>query len=482
MWIVGPFQQGDRGIDRSGRVRRRNDFEKAMTAPAAPRKKFNHALVFLAFVIPAIITQFWVIDRLAGWAPDNDQWHIDILQIDVPMAHHQFDWHVIFQSWQEHHIILQKLVDVAYFAVLRRFDQVLECRVQAVVFCTAGAGMITLLLSRLKWRWASGVFLGLAFALPFGYTNFIYADSFQHLLNLLFLFTACWQFANGRVVRGALITTLAMTNYASGFMPALAFGALAFTDGLQKRLEPKRAVLILALALCLGGIGFLMRERAPQQEWHRAHDASQAFVTVMRYLSWPSYFSPWTVALNLAPVTALLVQRLRGRTRASPEEGLALLLFLCALADSLVIGIFRANNNNIFIPRFQVSFIPLLVANVIAFNKLWQPAPARPDPKRPQPGAILAALAGAWSWAAVNGMISITTYAAIVSMSYSELNRQNTAAGTLWNYANRQSPAIMSPPQGGRIALSLDEQHVMPELPDLLNDPEITNVMPELRQ
>jgi hypothetical protein len=453
-----------------------------MTAPASPPRKFNHALVFLAFFIPAIAMQFWIIGRLACWAPDNDQWHIDILQIGVPMAHHQFDWHVIFESWQEHHIVLQKLVDVAYYAVLHRFDQVLECRVQAVAFCAAGAAMLTLLLSRLKWPRISAMFLGLAFVLPFGYTNFIYGDSFQHLLNLLFLFASCWQFARGHVIRGALITALAMTNYASGFMPAVAFGALAFADGLQKRLDHKRAASILTLAVVLGEIGFLLRQHAPQQEWHQAHDAGQAFATVMRYLSWPSYFAPWTVVLNVAPVTALLVQRLRGRTRVSPEEGLAILLFLCSLADSLVIGIFRANNNNIFIPRFQVSFIPLLVANVIAFNELWKPAPARPDPKHPRQDTILAALAAAWSWAAVNGMISITTYAVIVSMSYSALNSRNTAAGTLWNYANRESPAIMSPPQGGRIALSLDEQHVMPELPDLLNDPQITNVIPELRQ
>ncbi len=455
-----------------------------MTSPASPppRRKFNHALVFLAFFIPAIAMQFWVINRLACWAPDNDQWHIDILQIGVPMAHHQFDWRVIFDPWQEHHIVLQKLMDAAYFAVLRRFDQVLECRVQAVVFCAAGAAMLTLLLSRLKWPRTSGVFLGLAFVLPFGYTNFIYGDSFQHLLNLLFLFTACWQFANGRFIRGALITALAMTNYASGFLPAVAFGALTFADAAQKRLDQKRAMLILALAVCLGGIGFMLRSSAPQQEWHKAHDAGQAFVTVMRYLSWPSYFAPWTVALNLAPATALAIQRLRGRTRVSSEENLAILLFLCALADSLVIGIFRANNNNIFIPRFQVSFIPLLVANVIAFNELWQPDPAKPDPKRPRRSTILAALAGAWSWAAVGGLISITTYAVVVSMSYSALNSRNTVAGTLWNYANRQSPTIMSPPQGARIALSLDEQHVMTELPDLLNDVEITNVMPELRQ
>ena len=164
-------------------------------------------------------------------------------------------------------------------------------------------------------------------------------------------------------------------------------------------------------------LAFALRAHCP---WNDVTIAPNLWVflnRLCRYLSWPCYLSPWMLPVAVAPM-ALLLWRW-WREGGEFVDRFLIIAWLSVVIQAVLVSYLRANVNNEITSRYMDTFAPLLILNCAALCRIGH-------------NRITAYLAGAWTLAAVSGLVAMTSWTCETGIHWyairNECWQQNTIA------------------------------------------------------
>lgn len=254
-------------------------------------------------------------------------------------------------------------------------------------------------------RWPLLLGAAVVLVLPYGYENT--NDPLQFYIYAMILMTlgAAWLFAAGCFWRGCAVATVGMFTAASGFIAAPAYAAFIVLGCIMWRAWPsRRAVWQLTVIGTVTLLGLLNKTHMACNDALVSHDLLTFCDRLCRCVSWPSWYNPMMVVVNVAPVALLLWTRWRGDW--TQLERFTLIAWTALCAQSVAIAWQRAGPDPGMVSRYQDSLSSFLLVNCLALCLLWH--------RRVQVQAV----AGAFAVAAFTGAVAITVFSFQTGISW----------------------------------------------------------------
>jgi len=332
--------------------------------------KRNLILCFIGVFVASVIVRVMLINAFATSVPLHDYWHVVIVGIYQPVQAGSFDWRYLFQPWQEHRLVWDKLYELAMFKVFGTFNNARVAIVNSVLFSGFICWFFYSLTKRLTALnvWPMIATCAAVLLIPYAQENTITGFQFQAYASCFFIFCSAWCFANNRMFAGSILSVLGIGALANGYVAAFAFFALCCLDYVSgaRRIPKGFPWVMLAMIAAV-----LLYVPTPSENLQaHAQSLGQFLPMFLRYLSWPCLFEPWAFAIVCLPCAYLLMLRLAKRTHNTFTERLAIIFFSISILNAAMIAYARTNTGAIMFERYQDYFTTAILAQVLALYEL----------------------------------------------------------------------------------------------------------------
>jgi hypothetical protein len=231
-----------------------------------------------------------LLQRYGNEVPYWDEWPAGAMNLFKPWTEMRFSWELLFAPHNEHRIALTRLWDLSFFSLNGRWDPLLMQTLNAIV-AGLNIGLLTWFsgrsVTRLKTVWAL-VAAGLAFIVPFAYSNLLIAFQSQFFFLLLLGIVAISLWSRERTTwaltgGGLFCAGLALFSVGSGLLVAVTLAFAAVWRGWHETNGRWGWRWGVSLAAGMVAAGWLTRAAHLQPA-----DAGQVAVAAGRYLAWPA--------------------------------------------------------------------------------------------------------------------------------------------------------------------------------------------------
>lgn len=318
-------------------------------APSNTRRPCRSRLFFLGLFALLLAAKLALIAHFGNATPFWDQWTGLAKPLFIPALEHRLNAGLLFETANEHRIVLTRLLTLGLLKLNGLWDPKLEMVAQAFLHSACIVFLIALCARHLSSPRARLLFTAFALALfliPFGWENTLWG--LQSLFYFVLLWgvlgiACCWQHPtlSPRWWLGVFFFGLGLISIAGGLLAPAAAAVLMALRAIQDR--PNRArhlggfVVLAALVVA----GFLLAGHAPHHDVLKARDLAHFTTTLLKVAAWPvkiATFAP----LFQAPLLLLVLWALRTRRAASDPAWLLITLGLWGAAQSAAIAYARA--------------------------------------------------------------------------------------------------------------------------------------------
>ncbi len=283
----------------------------------------------LALFLVVTGTRLWLVQNYTTRLPYVDQWDGEGVMVLKPWVEGHLRFQDLFVPHNEHRIFLTRVLALGLFSANGQWDGQLESAVNAALcggFAVLMAGTLLGLFGR-QWRLAIPLAVAVYGSLPFGWENTLNGFGSQNYFLIIFSLAAIWGMGLHRVKTwgwwvGLVGAGLACLSMGSGFLAAaVVLGLLGWRVGVE-RVRPGWNEGITAV-VCAGivAVGWLTRTVVPGHAILKTESPTAFFRAFCRFLAWPFYAQPWSLALMAAPLIILVAVSLRRSLTARERTG-----------------------------------------------------------------------------------------------------------------------------------------------------------------
>ena len=321
-----------------------------MSEPSKTESPRQFALWLAALFLVVVGAKLWVVQLFGSPLPLWDQWY----EADVflrPWVEGRLTWRDYFSPMNEHRIFFTHLLDMGLISLNGRWEPLLQMTANVFLHATfvcALAFCVWDFLGR-KAGWLVCFLLAPFYALPYAAENTIWAiNSQQYFLSLTALVTVVGlgfgPTGSTRWWLGLVAAFAGLGTMGSGFLAAVAVGALMVLRLLKSRRVDKGNLLTLILCFVIVGLGACLHVSMPADIPLRAHTPLEFLNALARNLAWPFIANPQALCFVMVlPLVALLVFYFRKAFPGSRAAEFFLTLGLWSALQSAAIAFGRAN-------------------------------------------------------------------------------------------------------------------------------------------
>jgi hypothetical protein len=332
----------------------------------------NAAWAFSLFLV-GVGAKLWLIARWGSPLPYLDQWPAEAIDLFVPWFQHRFSLAMLFEPHNEHRILFTRLCELGLLLLNGQWDARLEMVFNAFLHAAAVAGfgwLMASLLGRRYWPllW---LLLTLDLALPFAWENTLWGFQSQFYFLFIFSMLTLWLLGLSEPMSprwwwGAIASVAALFTMASGFLAAVAAGALALTRAVREPAARRRHLVTCGWCAAITLAGILLKPDIPEHHVFQAHSAGDFFTALARNLAWPWVVLPLDAPFNLLPIAVLGWIHLRSEGQRAPAEQMLLGVGLWAILQCAGIAFSRGAGGTNPAWRYMDPFSFLAIANCLS--------------------------------------------------------------------------------------------------------------------
>lgn len=330
-------------------------------------------LFFQLFAMFLIIfgTKAALIATYGSSIPFWDQWDAEAARLYLPYVQGNLSISMLFESHNEHRILLTRLLDLALFELAGGWDPLLQMLINAVLHSVFIVSLVGILATMLPKKEHSGLVLIsiLLFMLPIGWENTI--SGFQSQFYFLLIFSLISirllvgaQAFSGRWLAGIGALIASYFSMASGALSTFAVAGVVILQLVTMRRTGLREWLGLAGLLAVGFIMLIYVQGVPGHERLKAQSVWQ-FLSGFVVLASIPLFTIAGAAIVQLPLFSFCV-RLIGNARKITDPhwvvlGLAgwLVLQLASLAYGRAVGITSSRYMDIVLIALPLNYFAL---------------------------------------------------------------------------------------------------------------------------
>ncbi len=307
----------------------------------------EHARWAFSLFLFGIGAKFWLIHRWGSPLPYLDQWPGEAINLFVPFLQHRLSPGSFFEPHNEHRILFTRLCDICLLLLNNQWDARLEMVFNACVHSAAVAGfgwVAASMMGRRSWPLIWCV-LALDLALPFAWENTLWGFQSQFYFLLLFSVLSIWLLGSAEPLSrrwwlGVIALLASLFTMASGFLAAVAAGAMSLLFWLKNRERP-RHLITFAVCVVIAVAGLCLKPNIPEHKIFQAHSPADFLTSLGKNLAWPWVLLPLYAPVNLFPAVALAWMSLRSHSEPSPAERLLLGVGLWVALQCLAVAYSR---------------------------------------------------------------------------------------------------------------------------------------------
>ncbi len=395
-------------------------------------------LVLVGVLVFVLGSKCGLIQRFGSDLPFMDQWDAEAQMLLIPSAEGKLGVDNFIAPHNEHRIILTKLLNFSLTQLNGQWSPLLEMTLGALIhICT----IATLLAFARRHMSAPAfafvaLFAALLFALSYAWENTLQGFQSQFYLLMWSAVTGIWLMAGAtapgkRWWWGLVVLGLGLGSMSSGFVAAVAIGAVLLLRRLVEWRWEKRDGVALTCLFLISLCGLLLMHRVPGHDILKAANSGEFLSSLFSCLAWPQSQAPaWAVVVQL-PALLLVFFSLRQRRLSSADAvilGLSLWcwLQLAALSDA------RGHMSPTLSPRYSDLMALGVLVNAIALGRILY---GRTERLRPW-------LAIVWALAVVPALLDLGA-ASTAYLSTSFLEKRIEEVRLLREFQRTQDEAVL---------------------------------------